>query len=182
MFMGNVCRCPLQPGITCFADSYDDSPSLSSATLTTAAASETIDSSHLNGIYHSALLALPGEIRNRIYRYVLVKQSPFSIKLQFFPLDAALLRVNKQVYREASGIFYHENVFRFREELFTGAPILRHLESFYRVPEGRLRSMRRVLIDLPVCVCVFYLCKLLLLLLLLLLVYSAYGGFAGLWP
>ena len=98
----------------------------------------------------SLFLALPGEIRNRIYRYALVTSQPFAVQLQFAPLDTALLRVNKEVYAEASSIFYHENAFRFPQALFVGAEILPQLESFYRVSPSRLRTMRNFVLDVPV--------------------------------
>lgn len=66
------------------------------------------------------------------------------------PLGAALLQVNKQVYDEASGIFYAENTFRFPEALFVGAPILPQLHTLYRVPIARLSMMRSVVLDVPV--------------------------------
>ena len=98
----------------------------------------------------SPFLALPGEIRNKIYRYALVAPKPYAVKLQFAPLDTALLRVNKQIFSEASTIFYHESTFRIPEALFVGAPILRQLEGFYRVDGARLRALRRLVLDVPV--------------------------------
>ncbi len=97
-------------------------------------------------------LALPGEIRNRIYRFALVTVKPFAIQLQWNrPLDTALLRVNKQVFDEASGIFYTENTFRFPEALFVAAPILQQLQTLYRVSRPRLQMMRSFVLDVPVC-------------------------------
>lgn len=100
---------------------------------------------------NSPFLALPGEIRNRIYRLTVVTARPFAVQLQWNrPRDAALLRVNKQIFDEASGIFYAENTFRFPEALFVGAPILQQLQTLYRVPSARLRMMRSVVLDVPV--------------------------------
>ncbi len=96
------------------------------------------------------LLALPGEIRNRMYRYVLIKPNPFAVKLQFSPRDTALLQANKMVHKEASTVFYYENTFRIPESLFLGAPILQHMESFYHVPGWRLKSMKHLVIEIPV--------------------------------
>ena len=96
-------------------------------------------------------LALPGEIRNRIYRFVVVAERPFTVKLQWTrTLDTALLRVNKQVFEEASSIFYAENAFRFPEALFVGAPILQQLQTLYRIPRPRLRMLRNIILDVPV--------------------------------
>lgn len=97
-------------------------------------------------------LSLPGEIRNLIYRHALVSPKTYTVKLQFFPLDTALLRVNKQVYAEASDIFYHENIFWFPQTLFVGGPILERLERVYHLPPRKLQTMRNFVIDIPVCV------------------------------
>ena len=96
-------------------------------------------------------LALPGELRNRIYQFALVAAKPFAVRLQWNrPPDAALLRVNRQIFDEASGYFYAENTFRFPEALFVGAPILQQLRTLYRVSMGRLRMMRSVVYEVPV--------------------------------
>ena len=96
-------------------------------------------------------LALPGEIRNRIYRFALLSQRPFTVQLQWTrPLDTALLWVNKQVFEEASSIFYAENAFKFSEALFVGAPILQQLQTLYRISRPRLRMLRNVILDVPV--------------------------------
>lgn len=83
------------------------------------------------------LFDLPGEIRNRIYRYVMVFEDPFELlpkangyrrsysralraldhgRKQFTKSLRArkFLRVNKQINTEASDIFYGENEFCFR--------------------------------------------------------------------
>ncbi|KAG6986599.1 hypothetical protein G7Y79_00076g099320 [Physcia stellaris] len=96
------------------------------------------------------LLNLPGEIRNHIYRYTLVSAKPFIVKLQFFPKDTALFRVNRQVYAEASTIFYHENVFHFPQSLFDGEPVLEKLEYFIRLPRWRLATLKNFKLDFPV--------------------------------
>ena len=67
------------------------------------------------------------------------------------PLDTALLRVNRQIFDEAAGIFYAENTFRFPEALFVGAPILQQLQTLYRVSRAKLKMMRSVVLDVPVC-------------------------------
>lgn len=97
-------------------------------------------------------LSLPGEIRNLIYRHALVSPKTYTVKLQFFPTDTALLRVNKQIYAEASAIFYHENIFWFPQTLFVGGPILERLERVYHLPPRRLQIMRNFVIDIPVSV------------------------------
>lgn len=96
-------------------------------------------------------LSLPGEIRNNIYRYALVSPKTYTVKLQFPPSDTALLRVNRQIYCEASSIFYHENCFRFPQTLFVGGPILERLDRVYHLPPWKLQKMRNFVIDIPVC-------------------------------
>ena len=98
----------------------------------------------------ASLLQLPGEIRNQIYQCALVKAKPFVVKLQFFPHETALFRVNKQIYEEASTIFYHYNIFSFPQALFDGSPILEKLENFIRLPLWRLATLKNLKIDVPV--------------------------------
>ena len=96
-------------------------------------------------------LALPGEIRNRIYRCTLVTAKGYAVQLRWDrPLDTALLRVNKQISNEASSIFYAENTFRFPEALFVGAPMLQQLQTLYHVSKPKLKMMRDVVLDVPV--------------------------------
>lgn len=95
-------------------------------------------------------LNLPGEIRNQIYRFALLSERPFAVQLQFAPLDTALLRVNKQIYAEASTIFYHESVFRFPQPLFMGPPILEQLDNFYHLSLAKLRMIRNFILEVPV--------------------------------
>lgn len=99
-------------------------------------------------------LGLPGEVRNLIYRLALLSDKSFAVQLQFGPLDAALLRVNKQIFAETSSIFYHESVFRFPPPLFVGPLILNHLEQFYRLSQVRLRTMRNFIFEVPVSIAV----------------------------
>ena len=64
--------------------------------------------------------------------------------------DKSLFLVNKQVFREASTIFYHENTFRITQDLFYGTPILQALEVLHHVSSSRMRSMRSLILDIPV--------------------------------
>ena len=61
----------------------------------------------------SALLALPGEIRNRIYRLVLVGQEPVDVYDQGVP-EPGVLFIRKQIRNEGVRLFYTENQFRIR--------------------------------------------------------------------
>ncbi len=164
-------RCPLQPGPSCFETptevpdsrySFDPYPLTKTSSFPNLGALSlslpSIEQQHERLQPHAArempaqspLLALAGELRNRIYQYALVTSQPFAVQLQFAPLDTALLRVNKQIHAEASSIFYHENTFRFSQALFVGAEILPQLEKLYHVSPTRLRTMRKFVFDVPV--------------------------------
>lgn len=96
-------------------------------------------------------LALPGEIRNQIYRLILLSFTPFTIKLQFAPLFTALMRVNRQIYHESAGIFYSENTFRFPQGLFIGADLLGgQLQNLYHLQLPTLRMMTSIVLAIPV--------------------------------
>ena len=103
-----------------------------------------------------SFLTLPGELRNSIYRYALViGRRPFALLMpeKLHPksyADTALLRVNKQVFWETSSIFYHENTFRITKDLFYGTPVLQALDVVHHVSRERLRSMRSLVLDIPV--------------------------------
>ena len=102
-----------------------------------------------------SFLTLPGELRNEIYRYALVVgKRPFTLrppeKLHRERGDISLFLVNKQVFGETSTIFYHENTFRIPAELFYGTPILQALEVLHHLSPSRLRSMRSLILDIPV--------------------------------
>jgi hypothetical protein len=84
----------------------------------------------------SRLLSLPGEIRNRIYRFIAVHQEPVQIfawpqttgsTIKFSPRIPALAIACKTTYEEIKAIFYEENTFRFTE---------------YSLNHGRLETFR----------------------------------------
>lgn len=65
-------------------------------------------------------LGLPGEIVNKIYNYALVEEGPISIPhTGIFP--PGLLSVCRQIHKEASSVYYTENVFHARIENYNGA-------------------------------------------------------------
>lgn len=57
------------------------------------------------------LLELPGELINRVYQLVLVKDTPLRVSTHTFPQEPPLLLTNKGVHREAMSIYYGENTF-----------------------------------------------------------------------
>ena len=62
----------------------------------------------------SRFQTLPPEIRNMIYRLVLVEDHSIAIRSEAasLPPDPALLHVDRQTRREASAIYYRENSFK----------------------------------------------------------------------
>ena len=56
-------------------------------------------------------LELPGEIRNRIYRHLLVQDTLLVVDEEDGITEPALLRASSQIRREAITIFYGENTF-----------------------------------------------------------------------
>ena len=70
----------------------------------------------------TSLLSIPAELRNEIYQYILVDDAPVVIvdkannsvfKASGFAGNAAILQTCRQIYHEAIGVLYGQNVFRF---------------------------------------------------------------------
>ncbi|KAJ9635226.1 hypothetical protein H2201_003240 [Coniosporium apollinis] len=57
------------------------------------------------------LMRLPGELRNEIYRLVLVKKKTLRVTKDSIPKQPQLTRVSRQIRKEAISIFYRENEF-----------------------------------------------------------------------
>ncbi|EMC96951.1 hypothetical protein BAUCODRAFT_48719, partial [Baudoinia panamericana UAMH 10762] len=57
------------------------------------------------------LLNLPGELRNYIYRLALVEDDHIKISKNSKPLQPGILQVSRQCRKEASDIYYQENIF-----------------------------------------------------------------------
>ncbi|KAI9707621.1 MAG: hypothetical protein M1836_000582 [Candelina mexicana] len=95
-------------------------------------------------------LRLPPELRNKVYRCLLVSTKTFTVGLRFGSFDTSLLSVNKQIHEEASGIFYEENIFRIPQSVFIGPPIIEQLRDLYRLPPSRLRQLRNLNLEIPV--------------------------------
>ncbi|TID26877.1 hypothetical protein E2P81_ATG01339 [Venturia nashicola] len=98
----------------------------------TTKALETSHNNALKALQSFPFLKLPAELRNKIYRSLLVFDRVFIPKRSLIPskfvgtrclIDFAIIGVNKQVYSEARGIWLKENEFIYREEYDT-----------YRVP------------------------------------------------
>ncbi|KAF2094380.1 hypothetical protein NA57DRAFT_60427 [Rhizodiscina lignyota] len=82
------------------------------------------------------LLTLPGEIRNFIYRAVLVKDNHITISAAYPPKEPALLRTCRTIRSEARMIWYSENDFRVIDRHQSIAPFLNffrahNLKEFY---------------------------------------------------
>ena len=96
-------------------------------------------------------LDLPGELRNKIYRMCLVGPSQYTVNLRFPPRTASsLLCVNKQVFLEASSIFYAENVFRFPATLFTSSSAPNMIEQVCGIRPETLQMMKRFVLHIPI--------------------------------
>ncbi|KAI4610647.1 hypothetical protein J4E83_008261 [Alternaria metachromatica] len=74
------------------------------------------------------LLSIPAELRNEIYEYVLVDDEPVLlvenaedsvIKARGFAGNSAILQTCRQIYHEAIGVLYGQNVFRCNWEVFS---------------------------------------------------------------
>ncbi|KAJ5475274.1 hypothetical protein N7539_008340 [Penicillium diatomitis] len=87
-----------------------------------------------------ALLTLPAEIRNKIYEQVLVADGPITPVERNAQVSPQLLRVNKQIYAEARGILYGDNVFALDEP--SGRAPLEFLEKIGPDNAALVRAMR----------------------------------------
>lgn len=104
--------------------------------MTTSGNSARLDSS----VSHSPLFRLSAELRNTIYRLVLVEdcdswgcEQPVVIDKDSGIPEPALLLSNKIIRSEALGIFYHENDFDCQVRNFHPAPVLL-LQSKLKMP------------------------------------------------
>lgn len=66
----------------------------------------------------SPLATLPGELRNRIWRLVVVKLNAINVSDLTSPQEPALLATCHQARKEASGIYYAENTFLLAHDPF----------------------------------------------------------------
>lgn len=85
---------------------------------------------------HSRFLNLPGELRNQVYRHLLV--SPNIIRLEGEDrAQPALLHVSRQLRRESASIYYSENIFKYRVVDMAGQKMLpfRSLLLKYRIAQ-----------------------------------------------
>ncbi|KAK5738924.1 hypothetical protein LTR17_005650 [Elasticomyces elasticus] len=86
------------------------------------------------------LFKIPGELRNRIYEYVLVSRYAIPISAEG-PGEPSLLRVCKGIRAEARSIYYGTNDFRLVMRNFDGAaftPFARQFRSYECQHYGRL--------------------------------------------
>lgn len=104
----------------------------------------------------SPLLALPGELRNIIYRLLLTSVIPTRMRrrmsqshgsapqdgLPLVSIAIALLSTCKQVYAEASPILYSENMFSAHPSLLISLPCLVNPSRQIRTPELGTRIRR----------------------------------------
>ena len=90
----------------------------------------------------SPLLNLPGELRNRIYRYVVVSSKPVILGQGMASAHRPILAlVCRQLYKEVSSIHFEENKFIF----YPGAFSLKFIDDFRRfagVSAPKLRTVQ----------------------------------------
>lgn len=121
----------------------------------------------------TSFLDLPGEIRNRVYRLSLIFDRPFEVKVPSGSFSMPLLLANKQIYAEASSIFYQENAFEISYGVidiygvvdtkgrlpsskgeFTFIPLrtdlLTKLENIFCLPQWRLATLQHLSVEIPV--------------------------------
>lgn len=90
------------------------------------------------------LLALPAELRNRIYRHALVKDHLISIQKHVeLPLPPGLLQVNRQIRAEAYQIYYLENNFGFTIRDYDASTLIRWCKVFTSI-EHQKRCMLNI--------------------------------------
>ncbi|KUJ09575.1 uncharacterized protein LY89DRAFT_761184 [Mollisia scopiformis] len=104
------------------------------------------------------LIMLPPEVRDMIYRYLLVKDTPIRITpLPHIPISrprtfhSAILRTNKKIYEEARSIFYSANLFVVGNgDTYTrNVPNLEGLKVFIkRVPKSCLPMIKNIELEM----------------------------------
>lgn len=87
----------------------------------------------------SAFLRLPAELRNCIYRHVLLDDGHIRINRHSKPAQPGILQGSKQCRKESADIYYQENAFAFRINNFDAALYI----SWCRSSERR-RSCRTI--------------------------------------
>ncbi|KAF2161601.1 hypothetical protein M409DRAFT_27996 [Zasmidium cellare ATCC 36951] len=88
------------------------------------------------------LWKLPGELRNRIYRYVLIQQEDATgdsmVNVEANGYDRpGLLSTCKEIRREALKIYYYENTFHVQIKNFNSAPLVEWKNHYMAKPGGR---------------------------------------------
>lgn len=78
------------------------------------------------------LLGLPAELRNRVYRFVLVQDEKISITYQGNPKTLGLLGACRQIRYEAVNTYYQENTFKIEVISFDSALLRQWLCSNHR--------------------------------------------------
>ncbi|KAF2161602.1 hypothetical protein M409DRAFT_58992 [Zasmidium cellare ATCC 36951] len=94
----------------------------------------------------SRLLALPGELKNRIYRLALLqpKDTPILITSTGYDLGGGLLQTSKQIRSEALKIFYYENQFKHTVQRLDVSPAIHFCRTLAKVDLGPPSKQHRV--------------------------------------
>ena len=93
--------------------------------------------------YTSQLLGLPAELRNKIYRLALLSTEKIEVSDNNKPKEPSLLMVNKQIRKEAIGIYYSENHFRFVVKAFNSA----FLQEWFQGSKDRINCQHTYKIE-----------------------------------
>ena len=99
-------------------------------------------------------LAYPREIRDMIYKYIVIAADAVTINSQVKEDNPALFRVCKKVHEEATEVFYKYNTFFIPQTFFRvgkplqGVPVAKLLGGLNAT---RLRMIRKLDVEMPVC-------------------------------
>ena len=98
-------------------------------------------------------LASPREIRDMIYKYIVIADHPLNLTFQKTKDNDALFRVCRQVHNEATEVYYEQNHFFIPETFFRfGKPLqsVPTAKTLCGLNAARLGMVRRLDVDMPV--------------------------------
>lgn len=98
----------------------------------------------------SPLLALAPELRNKIYRLVLVSDAAIDIGSESSPTPPRLLGTCRQIRHEATSIYYHENTFAATDSTSCGDNYTRAVSWFCKIGSTRCAMMADMRLHLEI--------------------------------
>ncbi|RTE74357.1 hypothetical protein BHE90_011210 [Fusarium euwallaceae] len=111
----------------------------------------------------ASLMGMPTEVREGIYRHILVSHKPIPVydgwkrvyERERPGLDTRILRVNRRIYQEATGVLYRENTFLYRlrdapgpSHQMVGAQQLAAVDDYHPGRASRTRKHERRTINI----------------------------------